>query len=116
MILDIAEANKRLQNKVDPEELPKLLLEAESIIHLNTMGKTSRVKYLTDHQVESLKEAIIDQIEYWIYIDPNMDLVGMPTSVNVEGVNMQYSFTELAPRSRRHLQLAGLLSRRVKVR
>lgn len=114
MILE--DIKTKLNIEIPDSELAKMLEEAKTLIAMHTMGRSTQTEYLTDTQILAIEEAIIDQIEYWNYIDPNMDLVGMPVSVNVGGTKLDYQFPELAPRAKRHLSLCGLLTRRVKLR
>lgn len=105
----------RLENKAPKEELMRMIEEAQSLIAMHTMGKSTQDDFLTDRQIKAIEEAIFDQVDYWIYIDPNMDMVNMPISMKVDGTSLEYKMSELAPRAKRHLHLVGLLSRRIKL-
>jgi hypothetical protein len=118
MIVSIEEAKAILGESIPDKELERLLHEAEILIAEQTLGLSTLdlEGHYYDCQIKYLKEAIIKQVEYWNYIDPNMDLVGLPTSMTVDGVQMQHSIMELSPRSRRCLRLAGFLSNKVVLR
>ena len=113
-MITVEEVIARLGDKVIEAEVPNLLSEAQSLIAIHTMGRSTQ-NNISESQITAINEAIIDQIEYWNFVDPNMDMVNMPMSMKVGSTNIEYKMSELAPRSKRHLYLAGLLSRRVKL-
>ena len=94
--------------------LDKLIVEAETLISMNTMGASTQK--LSDFQLKEVKLAIVCQIDYWNEIDPNIDIIGMPQSIHVGNSTVNYEFADLSPRARRHLLVSGVLSRRVKLR
>lgn len=114
-MISIDEVIIHVGDKATRAEVEAMLQEAESLIGIHTMGRSTQEKFLTDNQIKAINEAILDQIDYWIFVDPNMDMVGMPVSMKVGGTSLEYKMSELAPRAKRHLYLAGLLSRRVRL-
>lgn len=116
MFITVEEILEKIgDNKATYQEITEMTREAQSLIAMHTMGRSTQKEFLTEKQIEAIKEAIIHQIDYWIYVDPNMDMVNMPVSMKVDGTSLEYKMSELAPRAKRCLHIVGLLSRRIRL-
>ena len=66
--------------------------------------------HLTDSQLADLFRAYAKQIEYWDYIDPDLDMLNATNTLNVDGKTMKYVLQDISPRALRILRTAGFVT------
>lgn len=94
-----------------PDDIDRQISRAEELIDEATRGNIDTDN--TNH-MEAAKKATCAQIEYWLSMGEDIDISKMPSnfkigSFSMGSANQAEEYTKLAPRSRRHLLMAGLL-------
>lgn len=98
-----------------PPEVDKLVARAGDLIDYATMGRVD--SELVAH-TDAVAKAVCAQVESWLEVGDDADLSAMPQSFSIgsfsmtQGTDLQSS-SPLAPRARRILVTAGLMSRKV---
>lgn len=81
----------------------------EDIFALVTRGTSTR-EDLDDNDMANLARSARYQLEYWDYIDPDMDMMmGTRQNLEVGSKSMQYKLHTIAPRAYRHLRRCGFI-------
>lgn len=98
-----------------PDDIDRLISRAEELIDWVSLNRIDTDD--ADH-MEAAKKATCAQIEYWLNIGEDADIINMPGNFKIGSFQMGMTsqpeqFAKLAPRARRHLFLAGLLYRGV---
>lgn len=101
----------------DPQELPtdidRLLQRASELIDYVTLG---RIDTSNNDCLANARDAVCAQVEYWESAGEDIDIQSSPEQVIIGSFEMIGRMPTLAPRARRILLLAGLLSRTVRQR
>lgn len=93
------------------------LLEAASdLIDEATMNRASLVDVDDVDTLELLAKATCDQVEFWLDVGPEHDVVGLTGSLVAGRVQVHPVPKTLGPRARRQLRRAGLTWAGVRVR
>lgn len=103
--------------KPAPPEAERLLKRASEAIDALTLG---RIDPNNPEHLEAAQKATCAQVERMLELGENMEVTGRPKSFSIGNFSMDFGsgggFSELAPRARQYLFLAGLLYRGVGMR
>ena len=104
-------------DKYDRKDIKRMLLRASELVDSVTLKKIDKDN--PSHMTTAVK-ATCAQVEYWIEVGESQDIEGTPASISAGNMDINFqggtAGGELAPRARRILLKAGLLSRSIKVR
>jgi hypothetical protein len=94
-----------------PENVDNMLQRASECIDAHTLDR-ARLFNGDDRIID----ATCAQVEFWMTVDPSMDIMGSPTGWSASSFSMTGKLPELAPRAYRLLFVMGLISRGVGAR
>lgn len=93
-----------------PESADRLLTRASELLDALTLG---RIDLNNAEHSEAVKNATCAQVEYWLQIGEDMEIMGNPDNFRMDNFIFSAKLPQLAPRAKRYLFLAGLLYRGV---
>lgn len=107
----VAELTARLSSTYTvPADAEKLLLKASELIDDYTRG-SAQLGFDSDDTAlhTDLSDATCDQVEYWLEVGEEHDIIGPVGGLQAGRVQIRNSPPTLAPRARRKLLAAGLV-------
>ena len=96
-------------NRISNCDLEELIDLVSDLFCAKTFGRSTCI-HLTDSQLADLFRAYARQIEYWDYIDPDLDMLNATNTLNVDGKTMKYVLQDISPRALRILRTAGFVT------
>ena len=96
-------------NRITDSDLEELIDLVSDLSCAKTFGRSTCI-HLTDSQLDDLFRAYAKQIEYWDYIDPDLDMLNATNTLNVDGKTMKYVLQDISPRALRILRTAGFVT------